>query len=170
MSCKHEGVTHARYGFSVPVARPPITWPNEAAYGGSHIVERCVYCGALRDVLKNGEHIELGVWGPSEREREAAEKRAEHFRYHQGIRNALDEFSVEVLAYDHEGRRMHIKRGSNSQWHSVGVISEAAREDWSDQPRTGALYKALVALWDQARSDWLRQREKFWAAAIEARK
>lgn len=61
-------------GYSGSVATS-IYAENRAAHGNIDVTVECVACGARRHELINGLHIEVGPWGPTRGEREAAARR-----------------------------------------------------------------------------------------------
>jgi len=62
--CKHSEYSQIGrdYGFTQPVYREPYTCENRAAHGGIKYTVRCERCGATRDQLVNGRHVEVGPW------------------------------------------------------------------------------------------------------------
>lgn len=81
MSCKHKN-THSgeAWCFTGSVAVYPYTDENPAAHGNVGVTETCTECGAERDVLVNGRHVEYSPWGLSRAERERDQERQRQHR------------------------------------------------------------------------------------------
>lgn len=143
-TCQHTPVVKARYGYTNPVFVRPYTDENPQAYGGAHIVERCVSCGAERNKLINGTHVEMGTWGPSEAEISERNRRVALARR----QDTLFAFSVKVLEIDVKKHQVLIEKSGEKKWHKISDILDAKNQNWRDQPDVGALYNALAQVID----------------------
>ena len=75
MDCTHANIRELRTtGFTGPVN---VRDENRAAHGNVCVSEECCACGSRRDRLVNGRHEEIGDWGPTRADREAAARAAE---------------------------------------------------------------------------------------------
>ena len=75
MDCTHANIRELRTtGFTGPVN---VHEENRAAHGNVCVSEECCACGSRRDRLVNGRHEEIGDWGPTRADREAAARAAE---------------------------------------------------------------------------------------------
>ena len=149
-TCQHTPAVKARYGFTNPVFVRPYTDENPQAYGGAHIVERCVSCGAERNKLVNGTHVEMGTWGPSEAEIAEHNRRVAFERRQSDIKFALDLFQMKVVEVNARNGEIFIKRAGKTEAYKASEIYEAAKQDWRDQPEVGKLYDALAKVLDDA--------------------
>lgn len=60
--CKHDRIDEeGPKPFFHPVAAR-IEDENRGSHGGIRYTETCLDCGASRDVLYNGQHVEYGPW------------------------------------------------------------------------------------------------------------
>ncbi len=61
--CKHERTeTGPEFGFAGSIAVEPYTHENEIAHGGIRYAEKCLDCGAVRNVLSNAQQYEYSPW------------------------------------------------------------------------------------------------------------
>ena len=75
MDCTHANIRELRTtGFTGTVN---VREENRAAHGNVCVSEECCACGSRRDRLVNGRHEEIGDWGPTRADREAAARAAE---------------------------------------------------------------------------------------------